>query len=288
MIKKNIINPLWSAIQWFDSISLEDLNNSMALMERKETKFLLSLEQLPQLISCLQEKFSVLTIKDTNIFNYDNVYLDTQDYKFYHQHEWWKKIRTKVRTRQYVDSNIQFFEYKQRNKWQISKYRYELSAEEHWKITLEWMKFFQKIYTWIYNTPLQQLIVPSLKNSYNRITFCSKNNDERITIDYNLQFTDPVNPTNTYLLKNIAIIESKAATQPAPSASIFKALNIKKHGACSKYCLWLIHLNKVDTYNHFQKTLDSIQSLQTQNIGSEKKSVETIHEAVQEFSHNVS
>jgi hypothetical protein len=114
----------------------------------------------------------------------------------------------------------------------------------------------------VYNAPLQKLIIPALKNSYNRITFCSKNNNERITIDYNLQFIDPMNQQKKHFLENIAIIESKAATQPAPSAPMFKALDIKKHGACSKYCLGLIHLNKVDEYSHFQKTLETIKTLQ--------------------------
>jgi len=40
--------------------------------------------------------------------------MDTEDYLFYKQHQNKLKSRTKVRTRYYVDSNLAFFEFKQK------------------------------------------------------------------------------------------------------------------------------------------------------------------------------
>ena len=253
---------LSEVIAWFEPISLAQLNNSMSLMERKEVKYLLTEEKLPELFAHLKEHYKVLTINNIHIFNYDNVYMDTNDYKFYHQHESGQKTRTKVRTRQYVDSNLNFFEYKQKSKKQITKYRYETTAQEHGKITLEWTRFFQGVYESIYNETLQQLLTPSLRNSYKRITFCSKNNDERITIDFNVQFFDTTNQNSNHTMDNIAIVESKAATQPAPSGSIFEKLWMEKQKACSKYCLWLNYLEKVTKNDRFIATLDKIEELQ--------------------------
>lgn len=264
MNNKNKI--LSDVISWFDPISLEQLNNSMSLMERKEVKYLLTEENLPELFAHLKEHYKVLTIKDTHIFSYDNVYMDTNDYMFYHQHESGQKTRTKVRTRQYVDSNLNFFEYKQKSKKQITKYRYETTAQEHGKITLEWTRFFQGVYESIYSETLKKLLIPSLRNSYKRITFCSKNNDERITIDFNVQFFDTTNPKINHTMENIAIVESKAATQPAPSASIFEKLGMEKQKACSKYCLWLNYLEKVTKNDRFVNTLDKILELQEASI----------------------
>lgn len=245
----------------------------MALMERKERKFLLTEDKLTELFSYLKEHYKVLTINGLDVFNYDNVYMDTADYDFYHQHEWGAKTRTKVRTRQYVDSNLHFFEYKQKSKKQITKYRYETGELEHGKITLEGMRFFQGIYKSIYDTTLDKLLTPSLRNTYKRITFCSKNNDERITIDFNVSFYDPVNLMQTHTMENIAIVESKAATQPAPSASIFEKLGMKQQKACSKYCLGLNYLEKVTKNDHFVWTLSTI--LELQNSTMKQVSVES-------------
>jgi hypothetical protein len=40
--------------------------------------------------------------------------MDTPNYFFYNQHENQEKSRTKIRTRHYVDSDLAFFEYKQK------------------------------------------------------------------------------------------------------------------------------------------------------------------------------
>jgi len=253
---------LSDAIAGFDPISLEQLNNSMSLMERKERKFLLTEDNLPQLFSYLKEHYRVLTINGLHVFDYDNVYMDTQDFLFYHQHEWGAKTRTKVRTRQYVNSNLNFFEYKQKAKKQITKWRYEISEFEHGKITMEGMRFFQGIYTSIYNEKLNKLLTPSLRNTYKRVTFCSKKNDERITIDFAVSFHDPINLTHMHKMENIAIVESKAATQPAPSASIFEKLWMTEQKACSKYCLGMNYLWKVTKNDHFKWTLHDILELQ--------------------------
>ncbi|MDP3381196.1 MAG: VTC domain-containing protein [bacterium] len=48
------------------------------------------------------------------MFSYDNIYMDSDEYLFYNQHQDKKNSRTKVRTRYYLDSNTAYFEYKQK------------------------------------------------------------------------------------------------------------------------------------------------------------------------------
>ena len=62
----------------------------------------------------LHHDYYKLSIKNNSIFTYDNIYMDTDDFLFFHQHERGQSSRMKVRTREYVDSNIAFFECKQR------------------------------------------------------------------------------------------------------------------------------------------------------------------------------
>lgn len=62
----------------------------------------------------LTQDYFVLSINNNSLFTYDNIYMDTKDLLFFHQHETGAKSRMKVRTRHYVDSHIAFFECKQK------------------------------------------------------------------------------------------------------------------------------------------------------------------------------
>lgn len=105
---------LLSLLQSFDPISLDELNATMGLMERVETKYLVSFKDLTRILKSLTKYYFVLSIKNNSVFTYDNIYMDTSDYLFFQQHETGEKSRMKVRTRHYVDSNIAFFECKQK------------------------------------------------------------------------------------------------------------------------------------------------------------------------------
>jgi hypothetical protein len=95
---------------------LSELNTTASYLKRIDTKFLLNGKQFAEILDDLNKDFVVLEIKGKKIFSYDNVYMDTEDYLFYNQHQDRKESRTKVRTRYYIDSNLAFFEYKQKTK----------------------------------------------------------------------------------------------------------------------------------------------------------------------------
>jgi len=77
--------------------------------------------------------------------------MDTEDYLFYNQHQDKKvKSRTKVRTREYVDAGIAFFEYKQKQGKSIRKFRYQFDLENHGKMDKESEKFFEGLYMSFY------------------------------------------------------------------------------------------------------------------------------------------
>jgi len=69
--------------------------------------------------------------------------MDTDDYLFYNEHQEKKTSRSKVRTRYYIDSNMAFFEYKQKNDGITQKYRYEFPVEEHGFMTKGKKRFFE-------------------------------------------------------------------------------------------------------------------------------------------------
>jgi len=98
----------------FASHSLEEVQG-LALMDRLDTKFLLPLEHLPELLMAMQEDYSLLMIAGRRALRYETVYLDTQDFAFYRQHLTGRTRRMKVRLRTYVDTGSRFVEVKRKN-----------------------------------------------------------------------------------------------------------------------------------------------------------------------------
>jgi hypothetical protein len=104
-----------SKLQDFLTLSLSELNATASYLKRIDRKFLLNGKQFSEVLEDLKQDFQILEIKGQKVFSYDNVYMDSEDYFFYNQHQDRKKSRTKIRTRYYIDSNLAFFEYKQKN-----------------------------------------------------------------------------------------------------------------------------------------------------------------------------
>jgi hypothetical protein len=259
---------LYTTLKWFAPISLTQLNSTVQLLDRVETKYMIHLSQLPALLQHLQEHFFVLEIKDNILFTYDNVYMDTKNYDFYFQHLQGKKQRTKVRTRHYVESgDLVFFEYKQKIKNLVRKFRYQYGIDNHGAMTNEAMKFYEGIYWSIYGDHPHQLIFPVLNNTYNRLTLCSKQNDERLTIDLNLSFADYREKDQASAkrvpLDNVVIIESKSVSGDTLSHHLMRQEEIQPMPHCSKYCLGMYYLKKVNDWKLFQPVIDKINELGT-------------------------
>lgn len=270
------------SLKSFDTISLQQLNSSAQLLERSETKYIVHTSQLVELITKLQPDFSILTINGKDMFSYENVYLDTPDYLAFQIHQDKAKSRFKIRTRHYKDSDLYFCEFKHKTGKQLSKFRYQCTEVEHGTFTDESQNFCNEIYRSIFGEELPSHIEPSIQNEYKRITLCSKDFSEKITIDLGFKFSDP-RSWRTAKLDNIAIIESKATVQPAFTAPLMDSLGIISAESCSKYCLWLILTENVSEYSRFHHTLAHIKSLQTNyKKVSVRKTIKEIEKITQE------
>ena len=76
--------------------------------------------------------------------------MDTQDYLFYYQHQNKEKSRVKIRTRNYQDSHLAFFEFKQKTNGITRKFRYQIPGDEHGIMTKEAKGFFKGVYMSFY------------------------------------------------------------------------------------------------------------------------------------------
>jgi hypothetical protein len=76
------------------------------------------------------------------------------------------------------------------------------------------------LYRDTYGEKLNQKITPSIITEYKRFTLCSKNNDERLTIDTKLRFTNSRNKIAKYSLDDVAIIEVKSGKEDTKGRQI--------------------------------------------------------------------
>lgn len=179
-------------------------------MERKESKYLLHVNQLQKLLVSLQKDYDILEINNIREFTYKNVYFDTDDLFFYHQHLQQTKSRTKVRTRKYVDSHLDFIEYKQKMKNVIKKERVSIGEDQFGQLTPETVEFLQNCFSKYYQLKKKFVLKPVLGNTYKRITLCHKTKEERVTIDTQVSYEDIGGHTNAKVnLAHLAIIECK-------------------------------------------------------------------------------
>ncbi len=261
---------MWSdlnqRLKSFAPISLTQLNAQASFLDRIDVKYLMSEQEFESILSDLEENFFILEINGKSIFEYQSIYMDTADYDFYYQHQNKEKNRTKVRTRLYVDSDLAFFEYKQKQNKVTRKFRYQMDVSGHGKMTDESKKFFEGVYQSMYSTGPKKDISPALETHYNRLTFCSKNNDERVTVDFNVRLKDIRNKkAKQNKLQNVIILESKSTSKKCPSEKIMEKHNIQQASSCSKYSLGIVYSWIAKEHSVFDKTLKQIEK-----IGQEK------------------
>lgn len=248
----------------FDAISLEQLNATMSFMDRIESKFVMNEKQLPEMLKKFEKDYYILQIKNKSVFGYHSVYFDTKDYKFYREHGKGLKMRTKIRSRCYVDSGLTYFEFKQRYYETVRKFRFEQKNSAHGKFNAKSKKFFDSLYRDTYGDKLNQKITPSIITEYKRFTLCSKNNDERLTIDTKLRFTNSRNKIAKYSLDDVAIIEVKSSKEDTKGRQILTKMWLSPIEACSKYCLAVHNLiPKVKKYERFEWAMNYISNVQT-------------------------
>ena len=100
--------------------------------------------------------------------------MDTPDYLFYNQHENKLASRTKIRTRLYADSDLAFFEYKQKEAGVTKKFRYQFPTGEHGTMTKGKVRFFEGVWQSMYYGEKAPKITPAIQTTYNRLTLVSK------------------------------------------------------------------------------------------------------------------
>ncbi len=236
----------------YTSVTLKQLD-SVKLLNRVDRKYMMHIEQLPLVLQDIMENQYVLEIDGNRMFSYITNYFDTPDFQFYRDHHNGFINRVKVRSRQYLENNLCFYEIKRKLfGTRTDKYRTkepaileELSEEKYNLIK----------YKRLHNKPL----IKTVSNSFKRITLTNRNFTERITIDLDISFS---NKTETISIPHIVIIEVKQGKTDVFSNTVQV---LKKHriypASFSKYVIGVAMLEKNIKHNSFKPQLTKINNL---------------------------
>ncbi len=245
-------------LQAWHPIQLEDMGK-VNLMNRQDTKYIFQIHQLKSLLEDLQAHYFVLEINGKRVLPYANIYFDTKEFFFYHEHQRGRARRFKVRFRQYVDSQLSFVEVKKKNnKKRTDKQRTKLAAFE---------PDMNELATEFLGAHLPfspDELEPSILIDFQRITLVNKNFEDRCTIDFNLVAR---NETNSFKFENVVIAEAKQ--EKASAGSLFNKIlhqNKIKPSRFSKYCMGMAMINPDLKANRFKTRLRKIDKIVNGNV----------------------
>lgn len=245
----NSVNDILKAYQ---PITLEEMDKAK-LMDRTDTKFTFSYENLMKVLEEVKNNYKVLEIENCRASTYQTLYYDTADLSLYLKHHSGKLNRYKVRHRTYVESKLGFLEVKfKNNKGRTIKKRIKImEVPQQW--ATETSDFIQA------KTPFAaETLVPNIWVNYKRITLVNNENAERVTIDTELEF---INKDFTEKMTNLVIAEVK---QEKKSPSVFLGAMKKfriREGSISKYCMGVAVTNKTIKKNNFKEKLISLNNI---------------------------
>lgn len=241
----------------FEPITLEQMDN-VKLMNRVDSKYMLTLDLLPQLLLKAVGHFKVLEINNLKSSRYSSIYFDTDDMHMYRMHHNGKLNRFKIRMRTYVESGDTFLEVKRKtNKGRTSKKRIGIDPSH-----FNSMSFHDEEENFIHEiTPyLAKGLTPQLQNQFTRITLVDNNETERITIDTGIKFKTA--DSNTYSsIEQLVIVEIKQdGSVRSKFHDILEELSVSSQ-RISKYCLGVILTQPQIKHNRFNTKIRQINKL---------------------------
>jgi hypothetical protein len=217
-------------------------------MDRIDKKFMLPLHLLPDIFMEIQKDYFVLEVAGKRSTTYETIYFDTANYDCYTKHQNGKLNRYKFRSRQYVESNLNFFEVKfksNKDRTQKERIRCDYKVTDISGRVQDFMQSSTGFDTSQYH--------PVMYINFVRMTFVSKQLDERVTIDIDLHFK---NANGQKDFPDLVIVEAKMGNGKKASSvvSAMKKFQVREK-SISKYCLGVSMLVPGIKKNNFKPTL---------------------------------
>jgi hypothetical protein len=235
-------------------ISLHE-TGAVRLMNRTDTKYVLRLKKINQILSEVAPYYDVQEIDGIRIASYKTVYYDTPSLSFFHDHMNGKLNRHKIRIRSYLDCDLHFLEVKRKmNTGKTRKNRIRIKGDQD---------SFDEVACDLVNKYTSSdlfLLFPVLTDYFKRITLVNKSKTERVTLDFNLTF-EKVGDGKRVSVPDLAIIEIKQ--DKVCISHMGKALleaRVKKSGI-SKYCLGISLTESTEKHNKIKLIIRNLLKL---------------------------
>ncbi len=244
------------AIASCETVDLEETNRLAKMLIRTDSKYVVNLDQFHALANVIKDKYYLLQIDGIDQFSYSSCYYDDH-FGCYFEHHQARRQRFKVRTREYVDSGLKFFEIKLKGLRGVTR-KHRINCEEIVmpEISGEHLEMLRNLYSGEYRKSMPFELKPALVVAYKRCTLVSKEGGERVTIDYGLTFDSLLSDSRPVRLdKNFIIVETKSKDGKGYTDLALKRMGIRKARKCSKYCIGVNLTGEVAKNNNFLHTI---------------------------------
>jgi VTC domain len=154
-----------------------------SLQRRFDRKFLLPLEAAAPLLELIRSDYHVVLAGSSRFAQYDTMYFDTPDLRFYHDHRRRRRPRVKVRVRHYIDRAFSMLEVKQKTvKGDTVKHRWDRSTNALMLTDAEQARVADAI------APIEAhaALVPQARTIFSRLMLIGQRSLERATMDFSL------------------------------------------------------------------------------------------------------
>lgn len=244
-----------SALDGMFPVATEELIAERQLLRRIDSKYVVPARALFDLLGGLDGAYAALRGARGVLARYSSLYLDTLDLRCFHDHRRGKRIRHKVRIRHYDDRALSFFEIKtKRNDTVTDKHRLAVPyrIEELLPTSLAFVRE--------HGGALADALAPVARIDYRRISLVSLADNERVTIDVDLEVANPEGPAEPLI--PVAVIEVKQAklSQTSPMLRRLASAGYRER-SFSKYIAAITRLRPHERKNRLLPTLRGVERL---------------------------
>jgi hypothetical protein len=238
----------------FDQLDLEDFEDAK-LLDRVDTKYVLSVDDLADVLDAVRTDYGVLDIDGALLHSYENQYFDTFDRSLFRAHHNRDISRFKYRYRRYAGVDDVWFEVKHKtNKGRMEKSRVRVP-----RMSRSLSRAARRQVEAIGAHDPDQLI-PTMSGAFRRISLRSLDSIERATIDVDLQFSMGRNTAATSRLV-VAEVKQPRLDQQSPLVRALHTRGIRK-SRFSKYCVGMLTVDSGLKHNAFKPLLRTVEDIE--------------------------
>lgn len=218
----------------FRPVELAQLDAAAALTHRVDTKYLVPVTVLAGVLEQLLPTHACLAIDGHRSFQYSSSYVDSPELTCYHDHRRGVRKRWKARTRIYRDSGQARWEVKLKDgRGMTVKHALPLPDRADGDLTRQMRSFLADVLRRDYRRSAPVELNPTLTVDYRRTTLTHLGEENRMTVDSDLQMTS--GSRSARLRTDLVLVETKTPSRRSAADQALRAAGVRPCSV-SKYC----------------------------------------------------